>query len=414
VLALIRAQKIKIILIFFAFMLFLLNSVGIFNFTVITKPEINFNSALISQIFSYQSVLSNQIFTTSEFYIFLLTGVLLSILLPVLSPIKASFLTFVCVGITIFLNYANPGHALLPLEYSLLTIVILYIINILISYFVEIHARQEIISIFGKYIPPQLVEEISKSPGKVSLESESRDMTVLFCDLHNFTSSAEHLTPQQVSRMLNTYFTEMSNILHGCDATIDKFIGDAVMAFWGAPLRQEDHAQLSVIASFKMQEAIEELGSVFTENGWPVTKMGIGISTGKMHVGNMGSEHRITYTVVGDHVNLASRLEGLTRTYKVPTIINESTTLATTNIQYRELDTVTVRGKEKETQIFQPICQSDQVTEAVTAELEMQQRALQCYYEQKYEESSEIFSQLAKAHPADPYYKIMRDKAALL
>jgi len=402
-LALIGAQKLKIILIFSAFALFLLNSVGYFNITVISRPEIIFNSTLTSQIFN-----------TREFYVFLLSGILLSILLPVLSPIKASLLAFVCMGISFLLNYTTPGHTLLPLEYSLMTILILYIINILISYFVEIRARQEIINIFGKYIPPQLVEEISKSPGKVSLKSESREMTVLFCDLHNFTSSSEHLAPQQISRMLNTYFTEMSNILHDCDATIDKFIGDAVMAFWGAPLRQEDHPQLSVLASIKMQEAIDKLGSVFTENGWPVTKMGIGISTGKMHVGNMGSEHRITYTVVGDPVNLASRLEGLTRTYKVPTIVSESTTLATTSILYRELDTVTVRGKETETRIFQPICQSAQVTESITEELEKQQQAVQHYYEQKYGESAAIFNQLAEAHPDDLYYKIMRYKTASL
>ncbi len=248
------------------------------------------------------------------------------------------------------------------------------------------------------------------------MKSESKEMTVLFCDLHNFTSSSEHLSPQQISGMLNTYLTEMSKILYSCNATIDKFIGDAVMTFWGAPLPQEDHAQLSILASFKMQDAIKQLESVFAENGWPATKMGIGISTGKMHVGNMGSEYRIAYTVVGDHVNLASRLEGLTRTYKVPTIVSESTALATTNILFRELDTVTVRGKETETRIFQPLHQSDQLDaetlETVTQELEKQLHALQLYYDQKLTESMELFSQLAKEHPDDPYYKVMMGKTA--
>jgi len=413
-LKLIRSQRIKIILILILFILFLLSSIGFFNFSVIGKPDFKFDSTFFSQIFAYNSLLSNQIFQTREFYIFLLTGVLLSFLLPVLSPIKASLLTFICMSIPVYLGYTHMGHPLLPMEFSLLTILILYMINILISYFIEIHSKQEIINVFGKYIPPQLVEEISKSPEKISMECESREMTVLFCDLHNFTTSSERLSPQQISRMLNIYFTEMSKILHSFNATIDKFIGDAVMAFWGAPLPQEDHAQQSIYASFNMQEAIQQLESVFLENGWPATKMGIGISTGKMHVGNMGSELRITYTVVGDTVNLASRLEGLTRAYKVPTIVSESTAIATNNILFRELDTVIVRGKEIETRIFQPICQSDQATEAVTAELEMQQRALRQYYEKKYEESSVIFGQLARAHPADLYYKMMQDKTASL
>lgn len=399
----IKSQKLKIILIFFAFLLFLLNSTGIFNFTVTTRPSINLNSTLISQVF-----------VIKEFYIFLLTGILLSLLLPVLNPVKASLLTFVCMGIPALLNYISPGNAHLPMEYSLMTILILYIVNILINYFMEQHSKQEIINVFGKYIPPHLVQEISRSPGKVSLESQTREMTVMFCDLHNFTSSSESLSPQQISRMLNIYFTEMSDLLHGCNATIDKFIGDAVMAFWGAPFSQSDHARLSIIASFKMQDAIGRLGSVFLENGWSATEMGIGISTGRMHVGNMGSRQRIAYTVVGDPVNLASRIETLTRKYKVPTIVSESTTFEATDFQYRELDTVIVRGKKAETRIFQPICQKDQTTEAILKELEKQQQALQLYYEKNYKESSELFNQLDEKNPADLYYRVMKDKTAAL
>jgi len=415
-LELIRPQRIKIILIFIVFQLFLFNSIGFLNISVITMPDITINSSLLSQIFGYKSLLSNQIFITKEFYIFLFTGLFLSVLLPLLSPIKASLLLFISMAVPVYLNYISHNQALLPLEYSLMTIFILFIVNILISYFMEVHSRQEIINLFGKYIPPQLVQEISKSPNKISMESESREMTVLFCDLHNFTSTSEHLSPQQISGMLNTYLTEMSKILYSYNATIDKFIGDAVMTFWGAPLPQEDHAQLSILASFKMQDAIKQLEPVFAENGWPATKMGIGISTGKMHVGNMGSEYRIAYTVVGDHVNLASRIEGLTRTYRVPTIVSESTVLATTNILFRELDTVTVRGKETETRIFQPLHQSDQLNaetlETDKQELEKQLHALQLYYDQKLTESMELFSQLAKEHPDDPYYKVMMGKTA--
>lgn len=413
---LIKPQRLKISLIFTVFILFLLNATGLFNLTAISAPNSSFNSDLFSQVFVYKSLLTNRIFDTGEFYVFLVTGILLSFLLPILNPIKASLLTFVCMGIPALLDFINPGHALLPLEYALMTILILYIVNILISYFMEIQTKQGIIQVFGQYIPPQLVAEISKSPGKVSMESETRDMTVLFCDLHNFTSSSELLSPQQISGMLNTYFTEMSNILHAHNATIDKFIGDAVMAFWGAPLPQADHAQCSVLAAFKLQEAIDQLEKEFTNYGWPATKMGIGISSGRMHVGNMGSQHRITYTVVGDTVNLASRLEALTRIYKVPTIVSESTAQACDKMLCRELDTVTVRGKKNETRIFQPLFQTDQLSEKaktrMNQELQKQQQALQLYYQQDYQTASERFNQLAEESPADLYYQVMRDKSA--
>ncbi len=196
-LELIRPQRIKIILIFIVFQLFLFNSIGFLNISVITMPDITINSSLLSQIFGYKSLLSNQIFITKEFYIFLFTGLFLSVLLPLLSPIKASLLLFISMAVPVYLNYISHNQALLPLEYSLMTIFILFIVNILISYFMEVHSRQEIINLFGKYIPPQLVQEISKSPNKISMESESREMTVLFCDLHNFTSTSEHLSPNK-------------------------------------------------------------------------------------------------------------------------------------------------------------------------------------------------------------------------
>ncbi len=415
-LELISPQRLKITLIFMVFTLFLLNATGLFNLAAMSSPNNTFNSSLFGQVIAYKSFMANRIFATQEFYVFLLTGILLSLLLPILNPIKASLLTFVCMSIPALLNFINPGHALLPLEYALMTILILYIVNILISYFMEIQTKQEIIQVFGQYIPPQLVAEISKSPGKVSMDSETREMTVLFCDLHNFTTASEQLSPQQISGMLNTFFTEMSNILHSHNATIDKFIGDAVMAFWGAPLPQADHAQCSVLAAFKMQEAIEQLENEFTGYGWPATKMGIGISTGRMHVGNMGSQHRIAYTVVGDTVNLASRLEGLTRIYQVSTIVSETTAQTSDSVIYRELDTVTVKGKKTASQLFQPLYQTDQLSNEmkskVNEELQKQQQALQLYYQQNYQAASDSFSQLAAEYPDDLYYQVMRDKSA--
>lgn len=407
----IKAEKVKIILIFTVFLLFLANSVDVFNFT--SFKNTHEGNSLISQIFNYQSLLNNHIFLTRDFYMLALIGTFLSILLPVLSPFKASLITIACMMIPFGIDYITP-HALLLLEYTLMTTLILYIFNILLIYFIEIRAKKEIIGIFEQYIPPQLVAEISRSPGKLSMASETKEMTVLFCDIHDFTTCSELLGPEEVSSMLNIYFTEISKVLHNANATIDKFIGDAVMAFWGAPLQQEDHATLSIIASFKMHEIIDQITPIFAKNGWHAIKIGIGISTGKMHVGNMGSEYRVTYTVVGDAVNLASRLEGLTRTYGVPTIVSETTRGNNDNTLFRELDTVTVKGKKTETRIFQPLSLREQLTVDITAELEQQQQALQYYYQEKYTNSVNLFEQLAKQYPDDTYYKVMKNKVAAL
>lgn len=335
--------------------------------------------------------------------------------MPRLNPIKSALLTLVCLLVPISFDYLTAGPDLLPYEYSSLVIIILYILNTLINYFIEIRNKQKIVNIFGQYIPPQLVEEINKSPGQISLAGETKEMTVLFSDLYDFTTFLEEIGPQKITKMLNAYFTEMSNILLSCNATIDKFIGDSIMAFWGAPLQQNDHARLSIIAGFKMQQAITRLRPMFAGHGWEQVQMGIGISTGKMHVGNMGSQHRVSYTVVGDNVNLASRLEHLTRHYGVPTIVNEATMRKNSDyILFRELDTVTVKGKKLENKIFQPLCMLDNKTAAIASEIERQQQALDYYYQKDFQRSANMFSQLAETCPQDNYYIIMHDKITAL
>ncbi|MBF8270204.1 MAG: adenylate/guanylate cyclase with Chase sensor, partial [Gammaproteobacteria bacterium] len=182
-------------------------------------------------------------------------------------------------------------QTLVPMEYSLLTVLILYSVNVLISYFRVTHARQKIIEVFGQYVPPDVVSEINKHPGQVNMEGESRRLTVFFCDLQNFTGTAEQLNPKQLSALLNEYLSSMSEILFKHGATIDKYIGDSIMAFWGAPLPQADHARRAVLSSFAMHEKIQHLSEQFINKGWPGPKMGIGMNTGMMNVGNMGSRY---------------------------------------------------------------------------------------------------------------------------
>ena len=340
-----------------------------------------------------------------------ITGIVLAALLPVLSPIKASLLAVVSVIPSVLLNLAGGNRMVqVPMEYSLLTVLVMYSVNVLIAYFRETHSRQKILEIFGQYVPPEIVSEINRNPGQVSLSGESRKLTVFFCDLQNFTGAAEQLNPKQLAALLNEYLSAMSEILFRYGATIDKYIGDAIMAFWGAPIMMRDHAKKSLLASFEMQRKISELSTQFIKKGWPGPNMGIGINTGMMNVGNMGSRYRIAYTVVGDAVNLASRLEGLTRTYNVPTIISEAVKQEAGGILFRELDVVQVKGKHNQVRIFQPMCLLEDVDNVLHRQMIDHEQGIQCYHNGWLDEARAVFKQLAMERKEDGYYPVIINK----
>ncbi|MFQ5659670.1 MAG: adenylate/guanylate cyclase domain-containing protein [Gammaproteobacteria bacterium] len=406
-----RAHALQIAIISSVLVLFLSNAIGLLEIHLHAGPTISIRSLLFEQHSGQSGTFVPVAVRSTEFILLLSTGILLSVLLPLLNPVTASLLTLICIIPPVYNNYMNPGkQTLIPMEYSLLTILMLYAINVLISYFLETHSRQKIIHIFGQYIPPELVTEISRHPGQVRLDGESKRLTVFFCDLQNFSGAAEQLNPKQLTRLLNEYFTAMTRVLFEYGATIDKYIGDSIMAFWGAPLPQADHAHRAVLAAFAMQREIRRLSKQFVSRGWPGPSMGIGINTGMMNVGNMGSEYRIAYTVIGDSVNLASRLEGLTRTYKVPTIVSEETKKRCEGILFRELDQVRVKGKYKTTRIYQPVCLEETADEPMRKLLTLHEQAVNDYHNGQWEQAKSGFEQLKEHNINDGYYPIMLNR----
>ena len=405
--ALFRAHIIQISIIFLILLLFLANVTGLLEVNVKPGPVVSFrtlSSATDSDYFI-------KLVTSGDFLLLFFTGLVLTALLPVLSPVRASILAVICVIPPVLINLSDLNRqSLVPMEYNLLTVLILYSVNVLIGYFQETHSRQKIIEIFGQYVPPDIVAEINKKPGQVNMDGESRRLTVFFCDLQNFTGTAEQLNPKQLAALLNEYLSAMSEILFKYGATIDKYIGDSIMAFWGAPLPQADHAQRAVLSSFEMHRKIELLSEQFIKRGWPGPKMGIGMHTGMMSVGNMGSRHRIAYTVVGDAVNLASRLEGLTRVYNVPTIISEATMNECMGILFRELDAVYVKGKHKSHKIFQPLCLQTEVNNTLHRQMADHKQAIDFYYREQWSEAQAIFRQLQMERKEDGYYPVMLNK----
>ena len=397
-------QKIQIIILLLTFFFFLLNGIGALDINIQNGIDINFNGQIITALItsSFEAPFSNE---SISFIMMLITGLILSIFLPVLNPVLASILTLALTIPQLYLNFStNLSQVILPMEYSLLIILLLFSMNALLIYFVETHSRSKILTVFGQFVPPEVVSEICKNPEQVNLNGESRVMTVLFCDLQDFSNVAEQLNPKQLALLLNEYFNEMTEILFRYGGTIDKYIGDSIMAFWGAPIAQPDHAQNAVLASLDMVARISELSDVFISRGWPGPKMGVGINTGRMSVGNMGSKYLIAYTVIGDSVNLASRIESLTRNYRVPILVSESTMKECNDVVFREIDTVHVKGKFNATRIYQPLCRSVNSDENLQAWLNLHNRAIDAYRRLDNETALKLFQELKAMRPDDGYY----------
>ena len=278
------------------------------------------------------------LFFETEFWLTQLLIALMALLLPYLRPIRASLATLLTAALVLLINFPPiPDRIGIPLEFALITILSLFSLYILLSFVGEIRDRQKLTTLFSQYVPPELVEQYSRNPNSISLEGEAREITVLFCDIYGFTSISEKLEPRVLASWLNRYFSTISQVVVRHGGTLDKYIGDSVMAFWGAPVYSDTHADDALEAALEMQLAIAALSKSFQSEGLPAISMGIGVSTGIGNVGNLGSRYRMAYTVVGDAVNMAQRLERQTRRYQVPIIVSGSTAERTRGMLYREL-----------------------------------------------------------------------------
>ena len=400
-------NKYRIVILVTVFFLYLLNGTGVLDISVRTGLDLHFNFRILASLLS--TIIGHPFHAQSlSLLLMMITGLTLSALLPIVSPIRAAIITLIfCIPHIYVYLITSDTQLILPMEYSLLIILVLFSMNALVTYFIETHSRQKLLDVFGQYVPPEVVNEISKYPVEINMGGESRIMTVFFCDIQDFSSIAEQLNPKQLTSLLNEYFNGMTDILFQYGATIDKYIGDSIMAFWGAPLPQSDHAERAVLAAFDMNKKIKQLSENFVDRGWPGPPMGIGINTGVMNVGNMGSKYRIAYTVIGDAVNLASRIEELTRWYNVPILVSEATKNECKNIVFREIDTVQVKGKSNMTKIYEPLCKLSSLTDEIESRMGIHQRGMEFYNRQDYGSAAEIFSELRGLDTNDKFYSSM-------
>lgn len=350
-----------------------------------------------------------------EVMLLLAGGVALSLLLPLLTPAKATLLTLAALGAAAGGNVAAWHYAnlALPMANGLLMILALFALDMSYGFFIEARTKRQITHLFGKYVPTELVEEMSRNPEQiVSMEGESREMTILFSDVRGFTTISEGMDPKELSQLINEFLTPLSRVIFKHHGKVDKYMGDCIMAFWGAPRPDPEHAKNAILAGIEMQRTLHDLQPHFKERGWPEIHVGVGINTGRVSVGNMGSEVRVAYTVMGDAVNLASRLEGITKQYGAGIIVGENTRNAVPDIVYRELDRVRVKGKEEPIAIFEPMGLQGEVTPAVQEELDLFHRALEMYRKQDWNQAELQLRELQGRSADCKLYEVYAERVA--
>ncbi|MBI2296337.1 MAG: adenylate/guanylate cyclase domain-containing protein [Betaproteobacteria bacterium] len=351
----------------------------------------------------------------AEFTLLLVSGLVIALLLPFLSPLISTLATLVVLLAVLATNVVvfHGGHLVLPLASGLVMILVLFMLNMGYGFFIEARGMRQITGLFGQYVPPELVEQMAENPEQFNMAPRAEELSVLFSDVRGFTTISESLSPEDLAVYINEYLTTMSLVIRERHrGTLDKYIGDAIMAFWGAPVADPDHAKNAVLAALGMQSEAQALNEKFKAKGWPTFKIGIGVNSGVMRVGDMGSKIRRAYTVMGDAVNIASRLEGITKQYGADIIIGEGTKHRVSGFVCREIDRVRVKGKDEPVAIYEPFGLEGQVDQARLDEIKLWNQALRLYRAQDWDQAELQLMNLRKRAPEGHLYEVFAEHIA--
>lgn len=367
----------------------------------VAMPGVEINANIIQQLLTGKALHPASNYLTL-FLIFLAAiGVAL-----VVFYFSEVFSVALCVGAVLvyfFISiFAFDAGLILNLVYIPVTIVLAYTSVMIFLYVSERKSRKKILGAFEKYVSKNVIAHMLEHPELLSLGGEKRTITIFFSDIRGFTSISERLSPEQLVRLLNEYLTEMTDIIFRHDGVVDKYMGDAIMAFWNAPLDQKAHAELACLTALEMEKHLLELQKKWRSSGVPEIDIGIGLNTGSAVVGNMGSYDRFDYTAMGDTVNIGSRLEGLNKYYGTRIIISENTlnslktgfgenaAIKTKNLLVRKLDRVVVKGKKEPVLIYE-LVEKEPAPEYLHKIVEHFERGLGFYFRQKWDEAISEF-----------------------
>ncbi|MFQ5581238.1 MAG: CHASE2 domain-containing protein [Mariprofundaceae bacterium] len=373
-------------------------------------PGVEGHATAMANILNAEEIKRPQVLEISELFAVLLLGLLCGrmvyrrgAVLQSLSIIGVPML-LVVLSLWLFSTYA----LWLKVTYLLLAVLLATVPITLFEYVIESRKRAFIHEAFSYYLAPKVVERLAKHPESLSLGGEERHLTAMFSDIAGFSSFAEGLEPQALVHFLNQYLTAMSDIILKHGGTIDKYEGDAIIAFFGAPLDMPDHASRCVLAALEQQQTLHTMRKQWAKDNYPVVHTRIGINSGQMVVGNMGTHRRMNYTIMGDHANLASRLEGVCKVYSTPILISrDSYLLIRDQVAARFIDRVRVVGRAQTVDIYQPMGKREQVTKEQTELCRNYEKAWEMMSKRNFTEAEKCLADLYVANPDDGPCEVM-------
>ena len=301
------------------------------------------------------------------------------------------------------------AHLWLDVVYPLLALSVNYVVLTVYSYVSVERQRKQIKETFRQYVSPVVVEQMLKDPGRLKLGGEEKILTVLFSDLEGFTTYSERYRPHEMIEILSEYYNRMTELIFENRGTLNEYVGDELLAIFGAPIEQSDHAQRACAAALAMREARHALGEEWARLGRPRLRARTGINSGLMLVGNLGSRYRFAYGVLGDHVNLGSRLEGLNRVYGTEILLGENTAqLVEGAFVMREVDMVRVKGRVQAVRTYELVASAGAALPAAQDEvLQLYAAGLEAYRKQLWEDAFGLFTQALAVSPEDGPSRVM-------
>lgn len=319
-----------------------------------------------------------------------------------------SAISLCCIIVGCSLYFLLYKHIHIPVSYLVILITMQATLNYSYQFLLVKRQKTKIKRLFGQYVPEGYINELINLPGASSMEGQTRELSVLFSDIRGFTDICEGLDAGEVKRLLNAFFTPITEIIFNHHGTIDKYVGDMIIAFWGAPIPIENngHSRLAIKTALDIFKNLPIINEQMIKDNLPPIRIGIGLGTGIMNVGDMGSKFRLSYTVLGDTVNLTSRLESLTKHYGVNILVNDYMREGQHEFLWRTIDKVLVKGRKTALTIYEPLGLIQEATPELISELEHYHLALESYFAQDWDEAERLLDLLHNMHPQTQLYQL--------